>query len=160
MNELEMNPITSAPYTSETDADNITDNDVVTEDAEVTDDKDAEVSEEDTSEVDYGEIERQDLSELKSIFPHLRDKSSILELDNPLRYAALRDLGLSPKEAYLATSEPIRKYDNRSHLISAVPKSASSPADLLSRGELEAARELFSGLSDRELQRLYKTVTK
>lgn len=110
--------------------------------------------------LDFAEIERRDLSELKALFPNLKDKTSILELENPLRYAALRDLGLSPKEAYLATSEPVRKYDNRSHLTSSVPKSAIAPSDLLSRGELEAARELFSGLSDRELQRLYKKVSR
>jgi len=108
--------------------------------------------------VDYGELAKADMEELRSIFPNLYDKSSITELDNPLRYAALRDLGLTPKEAYLATSEPIQKYDNRSHLKSSVPRSASAPTDILTRGELEAARELFSGLSDREIQKLYKKV--
>ena len=110
--------------------------------------------------VDYGEIEKQDLKELQALFPHLKNKTSITELDNPLRYAALRDLGLSPKEAYLATSEPIHKYDNRSHLRSSVPKSVAAPRDLLSRNELEAARELFSGLSDGEIQKLYKKVSR
>ena len=110
--------------------------------------------------VDYGEIETHDLKELHALFPHLRDKTSILELDNPLRYAALRDLGLSPKEAYLATSEPTQKYDNRSHLRSSVPKSVAAPSDMLSHSELAAARELFSGLSDREIQKLYKKVAR
>lgn len=115
---------------------------------------------EDIATVDYGEVERQDLEELHALFPHLRDKTSIMELDNPLRYAALRDLGLSAKEAYLATSEPVRKYDNRSHLRSSVPKSAAMPQNTLTRGELEAARELFSGLSDREIQQLYTKVSR
>ena len=110
--------------------------------------------------VDYTELARADMEELRSLFPHLREKTSITELDNPLRYAALRDLGLTPKEAYLATSEPMQKYDNRSHLRSAVPKSASAPTGILTRGELEAARELFSGLSDREIQKLYKKVSR
>ena len=110
--------------------------------------------------VDYGEVEKQDLEELHALFPHLKNKTSITELDNPLRYAALRDLGLSPKEAYLATSDFHQSYDNRSHLRSSVPKSASAPQNILSRGELEAARELFSGLSDREIQKLYKKVSR
>ena len=110
--------------------------------------------------VDYGELAKADMEELRSLFPNLRDKTSITELDNPLRYAALRDLGLSPKEAYLATSEPHQRYDNRSHLKSSVPRSASAPTDILTRGELEAARELFSGLSDREIQKLYKRVSR
>lgn len=116
--------------------------------------------EENSSAVDYTEVARADMEELRSLFPHLREKTSITELDNPLRYAALRDLGLTPKEAYLATSEPMQKYDNRSHLRSAVPKSASTPTGILTRGELEAARELFSGLSDREIQKLYKKVSR
>lgn len=110
--------------------------------------------------IDYEELERTDMEELCSLFPNLRGKTKITELDNPLRYAALRDLGLTPKEAYLATSEPIQKYDNRSHLKSSVPRSAAAPADILTRSELEAARELFSGLSDREIQKLYKRVSR
>ena len=110
--------------------------------------------------VNYTELARADMEELRSLFPHLREKTSITELDNPLRYAALRDLGLTPKEAYLATNEPMQKYDNRSHLRSSVPKSASAPTGILTRGELEAARELFSGLSDREIQKLYKKVSR
>ena len=115
---------------------------------------------EESAAVDYAELARADMEELRSLFPHLRDKTSIAELSNPLRYAALRDLGLTPKEAYLAIGEPVPKYDNRSHLRSSVPKSASAPTGILTRGELEAARELFSGLSDREIQKLYKKVSR
>ena len=113
-----------------------------------------------TATVDYGEIEKQDLEELRSLFPHLKAIESITELQNPLRYAALRDLGLTPREAYMATNEPVYKYDNRSHLRSSVPKGATSPTGLLTSSELEAARELFSGLSDREIQKLYKKVSR
>ena len=113
-----------------------------------------------TTAVDYGEIEKQDLEELSRAFPHLKNVKSITELNDPLRYAALRDLGLTPREAYLATSEPIARYDNRSHLVSSVPKRAAAPAGILTSSELEAARELFSGLSDREIQKLYKKVSR
>lgn len=109
--------------------------------------------------IDYRLLAEEDMKELSSIFPHLKGRS-IHELENPLRYAALRDLGLSPKEAYLATGGAPSNYDNRSHLRSRVPSPAKRSADLLGSSELDAARELFSGLSDSEIQKLYKKVTK
>lgn len=110
--------------------------------------------------IDYAELDRADMRELCELFPHLRGKESVAELENPLRYAALRDLGLTPKEAYLATNSHISSYDNRSHLRSAVPRPAGASQDTLDAKGLEAARELFAGLSDREIQRLYKKVSK
>jgi len=159
-----MNPMTSENESTDSDGIGAENETSFSKESEPEDDATSEAGEEGTSEenaaVDYGLIEKQDLEELHALFPHLRDKTSIMELDNPLRYAALRDLGLSAKEAYLATSEPIRKYDNRSHLTSSVPRSAAAPSGTLTRGELEAARELFSGLSDREIQKLYKKVSR
>ena len=111
-------------------------------------------------EIDYAELARSDMQELIAEFPYLRGKTSVAELDNPLRYAALRDLGLTPREAYLATGAPISRYDNRSHLRSAVPSHAAASENMLDARGLEAARELFAGLSDREIQRLYKKVSK
>lgn len=112
------------------------------------------------AQIDYAALAEEDMRYLITLFPSLAGKRSVAELDNPLRYAALRDLGLSPVEAYLATNYKVRTYDNRSHLQSAVPKRASAPAELLGSREMEAARELFAGLSDREIQRLYKKVSK
>ena len=60
---------------------------------------DAPVSEEDEDSVDYEGIIREDIAQLKSEFPELSELSEITQLNNPLRYAALRDLGLSPAEA-------------------------------------------------------------
>ena len=117
-------------------------------------------SDADDSETDYARIAEQDMAELRKLFPALGGKTSITELDDPVRYAALRDLGLTPKEAYLATSEPQRRFDNRSHLTSAVPHGAGGGISQMSARELDEARELFSGLSDREIRRLYKKVTK
>ena len=163
MEELEMN--------AETSIDGAPDRDTADEAIDTKDTDESEVSAENKNEneesedgsdvaVDYGEIERQDLEELRSLFPHLKSIESITELQNPLRYAALRDLGLTPREAYMATNEPIHRYDNRSHLRSSVPKGAAAPTGILTSSELEAARELFSGLSDREIQKLYKKVSR
>lgn len=126
--------------------------DAPTDDGEV-------ISEEenDPNPVDYERIMREDLIELKRAFSELEDITSIAELPNPMRYAALRDLGLTAKEAYLATSE-IRKKDNRSHLSSAVPGGIGAPRCNMTRSELEGARELFPSLRDGELISLYKKV--
>ena len=122
-------------------------------------DEEAKENEEAYVTVDYGEVEKQDLEELQALFPHLKSKTSITELDNPLRYAALRDLGLSPTEAYMATAKR-RTQDTRSHLRSAHGRSAAAPTSMMTQYELATARELFPGLTDSDLQRLYKRVTK
>lgn len=98
-----------------------------------------------------------DLDMLRSEFSELSDIVGISDLPNPTRYAALRDLGLSPEEAYLATCRPTP--GTRSHLTSSVPRVASTPVERMSRTALLEARELFSDMTDTEIQRLYKKVT-
>ena len=57
----------------------------------------------------YEEIIAEDIKLLKAEFPELYAMEDITELENPLRYAALRDLGLSAQEAYLATTRRKRQ---------------------------------------------------
>lgn len=76
------------------------------------------------------------------------------------RYRELRSLGLTPREAYFASASRAPKPDTRSHLTAGVPRMARSPMGAMSRRELEEARELFSGLSDRQIEDLYRKVTK
>ena len=109
--------------------------------------------------VDYEKIIEEDLREIRALFPEAAGIASITELENPLRYAALRDLGLSAREAYLATSERRVRRDNRSHLVDSAPKSRGSTGEVMTREELRACRSLFDGLSDAEIQSLYKKVT-
>lgn len=101
-----------------------------------------------------------DIEELKEGFSELSEIESITELDNPIRYAALRDIGLSPSEAYLLTSRKIAKQDNRSHLTASVPAAAKSPEIGLGKRELEELRDIFGNISDAEIYQLYKKVTK
>ena len=108
---------------------------------------------------DYAAIAASDLRELKGEFPELAGLEHISGLDNPLRYAALRDLGLSPREAYLATAKRQRA-DGRAHLSSAMPKGAGSPGGGMSARQLSEAREIFSDMSDAEIRALYKKVTR
>lgn len=109
-------------------------------------------------ETDYSLVVEDDLESLRSQFPELEGINDILELKNPLRYAALRDLGLTPAEAYLATEGRSAQRDNRAHLKTSVPKSAANAAHEIPKRELEMARELFSDLSDREIHKLYRKV--
>lgn len=97
-----------------------------------------------------------DKKELAEEFP---DLNGLDNLEEDERYCELRSLGLSPKEAILATRGQIKRLDNRSHLRTGVPRSARSPMGQMSRRQLEEAREFFSDLDDAEIQRLYKRVT-
>lgn len=101
-----------------------------------------------------------DLEILKAEFPELTELSGITQLKNPTRYGALRDLGLSPIEAYLATNQRAPLPDNRAHLTSGVPISARPPAFAMTKGQMSEARELFEGMSDAEIQKLYLKVTR
>ena len=113
---------------------------------------------------DYERLAEEDLAALKEQFPALCDMTSLGELENPARYGALRELGLSVREAYLATTTPKERaaspYDNRSHLRSAVSRTHGGTGEQLSAQQMRAARELFSGISDSEIRQLYKRVTK
>jgi hypothetical protein len=109
---------------------------------------------------DYERIAREDLEALKAQFPALSGLPSLRALKNPVRYAELRELGLSPAEAYLATGGvPQKKSDNRAHLKSAVPRMGAIGATALTSEEMAEARRLFSDLSDAQIHRLYKKVT-
>ena len=108
-------------------------------------------------EVDYEALMKSDLIALKREFKELMYLNDISQLENPLRYGALRDLGLTPAEAYLASCGTKRS-DNRSHLYSSVPKRTQAPGTVMSESELNMARELFPNVSDAEIRRLYKKV--
>lgn len=108
---------------------------------------------------DMARMAEADLLALRQEFPEMAGADSLLCLRNPARYGALRDLGLSPAEAYLASGarRPLPQ-DNRAHLHSAVPSPMGGGGDGMSYGELSAARELFAGLPDSEIRRLYQRV--
>lgn len=106
----------------------------------------------------YEELLQSDMNELSEEFS-ANDKIKITDLKNPLRYGALRDLGLTPKEAYLASGGRKERADNRSHLSSSVPRKTAAPFYEIPRSELDAAREIFTGMSDSEIRNLYRKVT-
>ncbi|MBR5242321.1 MAG: hypothetical protein IKV20_04195 [Clostridia bacterium] len=103
------------------------------------------------------EIIMEDLEELIAEFPELSDLRDASELSDPIRYGKLRDLGLSPKEAYLATSGRKRMIDTRAHLSGAMPKPLNTPSNI-STYAVRCVRELFDGISDEEIISLYRRV--
>ena len=86
--------------------------------------------------------------------------SEIGLITNRERYLALRKMGLTSREAYILTGKTTASEVSKSHLVSTVPSGASSPRGGMSGAEMEAARSLFEGLSDSEIQKLYKKVTR
>lgn len=133
--------------------------DEMTEKATIEEAPPSEASEE---RIDYAAVAANDLRLLREDFPELSALGDLSELEDPVRYGALRELGLTPREAYLATTapRPLPRYDNRSHLRSAIPRTVTAGSDGMSEGELSLARELFDGLSDGELHRLYQKVNR
>ena len=112
----------------------------------------------DTEAPDFEEILKNDMMELSGEFSPT-SKMSISDLKNPIRYGALRDLGLTPREAYLASGGRKEPADNRAHLFSSVPRKMASQFSEIPRADLDAARELFGDLTDAQIRNLYKKVT-
>ena len=119
-----------------------------------------EASEPEVPEIDYAALAAEDLAALKAQFPALKNLASLASLSDPVRYAELRECGLSPKEAYLATGgTPRRASDNRAHLFSAVPRASTAITESISAAEMAEARRLFADLSDAQIYKLHKKVS-
>ena len=103
------------------------------------------------------EVIMEDLEELIAEFPELSDLRDASELSDPIRYGKLRDLGLSPKEAYLATAGRKKIIDTRAHLSGARPKPLNAPSSIPAYA-VRCVRELFDGISDEEIISLYRRV--
>lgn len=108
--------------------------------------------------VDYAALAARDLGEIKRLAPALAGLSHLAELPTALRYAALRDAGLSVEEALHAACHAYlapRAADNRAHLRSAVPIGAAGTPSRMTAAEMREARELFGDLTEGEIERLY-----
>lgn len=98
-----------------------------------------------------------DLEVLRSSLSELSSLRSIDDLTHPEEYARFRSLGLTPREAYLATGE--RREPREPKRITA-PMSVKRDRSAIPEYYLKMAREIFGGLSDREIQSLYKRVSR
>lgn len=97
-----------------------------------------------------------DLEELKRQFPELASLSTTDELQNKEKYLRFRSLGLSPAEAYMALGGGRVRETPRP----ASPLSVKRRDEGIPERQLRMARELFSEMSDTEIQALYRRVTK
>ncbi|MGM9608913.1 MAG: hypothetical protein ACI3XE_01665 [Eubacteriales bacterium] len=108
---------------------------------------------------DYEALAAEDLAEIHRLVPALEGVRHLAELPNAVRYAALRDAGLSVEEALWAACHTLvagrAPYDNRSHLRSSVPRGAAGNPAAMTASEMQAAKDLFGDLSEAEIQRLY-----
>lgn len=107
---------------------------------------------------DYAALAADDLRRIKCMAPSLAGLTHLAELPNALRYAALRDAGLSVEEALYAACHAFvtpQAADNRAHLRSAVPIGAAGTPSRMTAAEMREARELFGDLTEGEIERLY-----
>lgn len=98
-----------------------------------------------------------DLAQLRNTLPELKDLADVSDLKYPEEYAHFRALGLTPREAYLATGE--RREPIEARRITS-PMSVKRTRDAIPEYYLKMAREIFGGLSDREIQSLYSRVSR
>ena len=109
-----------------------------------------------------------DLNELHNHFPETKGITKFESIPNCKRYAELRDLGLSVKEAYTAANPDARREAiansvkqqtinaSKSHLKSNVPIASKDTSIKITRAEMDQMRDLFPDKSDKELVALYK----
>lgn len=107
---------------------------------------------------DYARQAEEDLEEIKRLDPAYRSLSHLSQLPSARRFAALRDLGLSVAEALAASNPRFPRENGKAHLRPSMDRGAASPRGALSGEEMRRAKELFSDLSDGEIQRLYRRV--
>ena len=105
----------------------------------------------------------EDLARLRLVDPETAAYRHLGEMPGAIRFAELREMGLSVEEAYYAvrganSEKPSPDRGGRAHLHASVPGRAASGGVGMTVGEIEAARRLFPGLPDREIASLYRRV--
>ena len=142
---------------------------ILPDDEETGEPDDAPDPDDDAPESDPSEGERfrrqaeEDLARLRRLDPETASYSHLGEMPGAIRFAELRELGLSVEEAYYAVhgangEKPTPDRGGRAHLHASVPGRAASGGVGMTVGEIEAARRLFPGLPDREIASLYRRV--
>lgn len=107
-----------------------------------------------------------DLEALHTAFPETKQYNSILEIPNVARFGALRDMGLSPKEAYSAANPDLvrssaskaakKTSSGKSHLRSVTGRGVTGKTDtVIPSREMRMYRELFPNMTDAQIRKLY-----
>ena len=126
-------------------------------------------SDEEIESEDYEARAAADTEALNLLFPSLA-LTSLGELDAPVRFAELRELGLSVEEAFYASNHrmlagtvalptPDERRAGKAHMTTARP-SASGKGVEVPPSVLHQAHRIFEGMSDREIASLYKRTAK
>lgn len=110
-------------------------------------------------EVDYEQLAAADLAEIKRLDPDYAPATHLGELPFARRFAELRDLGLSVKEALAAAAPRFEKHNGLSHLRAIAPHGARRAEGVLDRDGMKEAKLLFGNLSEGEINALYRRVT-
>ena len=119
---------------------------------------------------DYAAMAESDLAEINKAFPSVQIKS-LLEIKDTRRYGELRDMGLSAKEAFLATSADMitanaervgaNKATGKAHLQSVARKAGAKASSQMTNAERSFCREFFpEGTSDEDIERLFAKTKK
>ena len=119
----------------------------------------ADAHEEENEEIDYEALAAEDLAEIKRLNPAYAPAAHLSELPFARRFAELRDLGLSVAEALAAASPHMGYKDGRSHLRAMAPRGVGSTEGTLDRARMKEAKLLFSGLSEGEINDLFRRVS-
>lgn len=109
-----------------------------------------------------------DLAEVQAAYPDAKAYASVNDFPNFKEFGRLRDLGLSPKQAYIASHpDAVRQNvaaatrqqslnDTKKHLKPAVSKASRDNTITMTKKELAECRDLFPGMSDKEIMKLYR----
>ena len=122
--------------------------------------EEATAPQEEEAPVDYEQMAAEDLAEIKRLDPSFAPAAHLGEPPFARRFAELRDLGLSVKEALAAAAPRFEKQDGKTHLRAIAPRGTRAPEGMLDRDGMKAAKLLFGNLSEREINSLYKRVTR
>lgn len=113
-----------------------------------------------------------DLAEVQAAYPDAAKYASVKDFPNFKEFGRLRDLGLSPKQAYIAAhpdavrenvAQATRRQtlnDGKGHLKPAVSRASKDTSLKMTRRELAECRDLFHGMSDKEILALYRSTAK
>lgn len=113
-----------------------------------------------------------DLAEVHAAFPETRQYDSVTKFPNLKKFGEFRDLGLSPKEAYIAANpDTVRQSvatatkrqslnETKNHLKPVVSKESKDNSITITKKELLEYRDMFPGMSDKEIIRLYRQAKK
>ena len=155
----------NAPDETETDSDESAPSEITDAQGAPTNDEESKPPE------DFSALIEKDFEEYKKLYPDTKAQSFV-EIPNFRHFARYRGMGLSVEEAaYLSSRGADRERQmkemeadatathaaSKAHLRSAAPSKPTGGSDArISRSTLEWARETYPGMTDKEIQELYR----